>query len=121
MSKMRFMTDDPKKEPNPIEDVRKGLGLLFRAARTAVQKLPTDRLEETVVGAAKEVGRAVESVAQTIEKEVRKVGSAARSAAAAPPATAATEEAPAQASTESPKAADDAPAEDAREPPPGDP
>lgn len=75
----------PKKDPNPIEDVRKGLGLLFRAARTAVQKLPTDKLEEAVMSGAKEVGRAMESVAHTIEKEVTK-----RAAPSASPPTAAT-------------------------------
>ncbi len=74
---------DPKKDPNPIEDVRKGLGLLFRAARTAVQKLPTDKLEEAVMSGAKEVGRAIESVAHTIEKEVTKRG--APSASPPPP------------------------------------
>ena len=57
-------------KPNPIEDVRKGLGLLFRAAKTAAQKLPTKNIEEVVVTGAKEVGRAVENVAQTIEKQV---------------------------------------------------
>jgi hypothetical protein len=61
-------SDDDK--PDPIEDVRKGLGLLFRAAKTAAQKLPTKNLEEVVVSGAKEVGRAVENVANTIEKQV---------------------------------------------------
>ena len=68
-------SDDDK--PNPIEDVRKGLGLLFRAAKTAAQKLPTKNIEEVVVTGAKEVGRAVENVAQTIEREVFKRGESA--------------------------------------------
>jgi hypothetical protein len=42
------MSDD---RPNPLSDVAKGLGLLFRAARTVV-------------------GRAIENVAATIEREV---------------------------------------------------
>lgn len=57
-------------EPTPFQDVRKGLGLLFRAARTAVKNLPTDPLEKVVVDGAREVGRAVENVASTIEKEL---------------------------------------------------
>jgi hypothetical protein len=64
------MSSDDDKQPNPLEDVRKGLGLLFRAAKTAAQKLPTKNFEEVVVSGAKEVGRAVENVAQTIEKQV---------------------------------------------------
>jgi hypothetical protein len=59
-----------EEEPTPFQDVRKGLGLLFRAARTAVKKLPTDPLEKVVVDGAREVGRAVENVASTIEKEL---------------------------------------------------
>jgi hypothetical protein len=56
--------------PNPLVDVAKGLGLLFRAARTVVAKIPTTNLEEAVVTSAKEVGRALENVASTIEREV---------------------------------------------------
>src|SRR5579859_1281494 len=57
-------------KPNPLEDVRKGLGLLFRAAKTAAQKLPTTKVEEVVATGAREVGRAIENVATTIEREV---------------------------------------------------
>jgi hypothetical protein len=60
----------PAKKPDPIEDVREGLGLLFRAAKSAMNELPTDKLEETLKTGVREVGRAVESVAQTIEREV---------------------------------------------------
>lgn len=56
--------------PNPLTDVRKGLGLLFRAARTAVSRLPKGDLEEAVVTSAREVGRAIENVATTLEREV---------------------------------------------------
>jgi hypothetical protein len=62
------MADNDK--PNPLEDVRKGLGLLFRAAKTTVEKLPTKDVEEAVITTAREVGRAVESVGRTIEREV---------------------------------------------------
>jgi hypothetical protein len=57
-------------KPNPLEDVRKGLGLLFRAAKTAAQKLPTTKVEEVVATGAREVTRAIENVASTIEREV---------------------------------------------------
>ena len=67
-------TDDKPSPPNPFDDVRKGLGLLFRAAKTVAQKLPTDPIEKVVLDGAREVGRAVENVtntvASTIEKQV---------------------------------------------------
>lgn len=68
------MSDEPQKKPDPIEDVRKGLGLLFRAATTAVNQIPTDKFETAVVSGVKEVGRAIENVAQAIDKEVFKNG-----------------------------------------------
>ena len=55
---------------NPLKDVREGVGLLFRAAKWAVNKLPTDSVEEVVRTSAREVGRAVRNVAATIEREV---------------------------------------------------
>lgn len=57
-------------EPNPLSDVRRGLGLLLRAARTAAKKWPTKDLEDVVATSAREVGRAIENVAVTIEREV---------------------------------------------------
>jgi hypothetical protein len=57
-------------EPNPLSDVRRGLGLLLRAARTAAKKWPTKDLEGVVTASAREVGRALENVAVTIEREV---------------------------------------------------
>ena len=61
------MTDE---KSTPLRDVRKGLGLLFRAAKTAAEKLPTRGVEEAVLTSAREVGRAIENVAMTIEREV---------------------------------------------------
>ena len=61
------MSDD---RPNPLTDVRKGLGLLFRAARTTISRLPKGDLEEAVVTSAREVGRAIENVATALEREV---------------------------------------------------
>jgi hypothetical protein len=66
------MPDDDKK-PDPIEDVRKGLGLLFRAAKGAVEKIPTKDMEQLVVSSAREVGRALENVAKGVEREVSRV------------------------------------------------
>lgn len=57
-------------DPNPLSDVRRGLGLLLRAARTAARKWPTKDLEEVVTTSAREVGRAIENVAVTIEREM---------------------------------------------------
>ncbi|MGO8991882.1 MAG: hypothetical protein ACLQVI_01040 [Polyangiaceae bacterium] len=77
------MPDDEK--PNPLEDLRKGLGLLFRAAKTTIEKLPTGELEEAVVTGAKEVGRAIENVAHTVEQQVLRKPSV-RTPSEAPPA-----------------------------------
>ena len=68
------MPDSPDKPnpPSPFEDVRKGLGLLFRAARTTLEQLPTGKLEDAVVSGAKEVGRAIENVANAVEQQVLK-------------------------------------------------
>jgi hypothetical protein len=56
--------------PNPLTDVLKGLGLLLRAAKTTVERLPTKDLEQVVLTSAREVGRAIENVATTVEREV---------------------------------------------------
>jgi 4-aminobutyrate aminotransferase-like enzyme len=64
---LRTMAED---KPSALDDVRKGLGLLFRAAKTTVEKLPTKDLEEVVVTSAREVGRAIENVGKTLEREV---------------------------------------------------
>jgi len=79
---------DPKKGSDPIEDIREGLGLLFRAARTAVEKLPTKDLEEAVVSGAKEVERAVKSVAEAVETQFSGMSAKRTSSASeAPPAS----------------------------------
>ncbi len=83
------MADD--KKPDPVEDLKKGLGLLFRAAKTAVDELPTGKFEEAVKSGAREVGRAIENVTNTIDKELFHKKSAP------PPA------APAEAKPEEPK------------------
>jgi hypothetical protein len=35
-------------KPKPVDDLKAGLGLLFRAAKGAVDRLPTDKLEDVV-------------------------------------------------------------------------
>ena len=65
------MPDDEK--PNAVDDLKKGLGLLFRAAKTAVDKLALtngSKIEDVVMSGAREVGRAVENVAGTIDREL---------------------------------------------------
>jgi len=76
----------PDDKPNAFEDVRKGLGLLFRAAKTTVEKLPTKDLEEVVVTSAREVGRAIENVGKTIEREVFGKSAGKKDGDATPPA-----------------------------------
>jgi hypothetical protein len=86
----------PDDKPNALEDVRKGLGLLFRAAKTTVESLPTKDLEDVVVTSAREVGRAIENVGKTIEREVfgKKGGEGKTSAAASKDEAPAKDDAP---------------------------
>ncbi len=63
-------------KPDALDDLRKGLGLLFRAAKTTIEKLPTGEIEEAVLSGAKEVGRAIENVAHTVEQQVLRKPSA---------------------------------------------
>jgi hypothetical protein len=76
-------------KPRPVDDLKEGLGLLFRAAKGAVEKLPTDKLEVVAKDAAKEVGRAFESLGNEIEKVVGIVSGSAPPAQGQPPAGAA--------------------------------
>jgi len=87
--------DDPSgnEKPNPLDDLRKGLGLLFRAAKTTIEKLPTGELEEAVLSGAKEVGRAIENVAHTVEQQVLRKPSV-RAPSEAPKADSSTEAKP---------------------------
>jgi len=96
-----------EKKPDPVDDLKRGLGLLFRAARTAVDELPTGKLEDAVKTGVREVGRAIENVADTIDKQLFKKGDPADPASPhAPPVPPADRE--------------DEPAAAAPHPPPGD-
>jgi hypothetical protein len=77
----------PDEKPNPIEDIRQGLGLLFRAAKTTLEKSPTGEIEEAVNSGAKEVGRAIENVTQAVEEQILRKPSARHPDAAEAPKT----------------------------------
>lgn len=64
------MSDD--KSSKPVDDLKQGLNLLFRAAKGAVDKIPTDRIEGAVKDGAKEVGKAFETVAGELDKAFSK-------------------------------------------------
>jgi hypothetical protein len=66
------MSDENSEKPDPIEDIRKGLGLLFRAAKSTFDQLPTRQFEDVVLTGAREVGRAIESVTGAIDKQIFK-------------------------------------------------
>lgn len=82
------MSDEQK--PKPLDDLKEGLGLIFRAAKSAVEKLPTDKVEDVAKDAAKHVGSAFESIGN----EVDKLWNKATAPAGAAPAEAAPGEAP---------------------------
>jgi hypothetical protein len=75
--------DDKPEKPDPIEDVRKGLGLLFRAAKSAIDQLPTRHVEDVVVAGAREVGRAIENVTSSLDKQFFKRDAASKNEAKA--------------------------------------
>ncbi len=87
------MSDE--KKPDPVDDLKKGLGLLFRAAKNAVDEIPTGKIEEAVKTGAREVGRAIENVTGVIDEQIfhnkpRSKPPAASTAPAAPVAVAPT-------------------------------
>jgi hypothetical protein len=77
------MGDD---KPKPVDDLKAGLGLLFRAAKGAVDALPTNKLEDVAKDAAKEVARAFESIGTEVEKVVSRATGSPPPQHAAPPA-----------------------------------
>jgi hypothetical protein len=86
------MSDE--KKPDPVDDLKKGLGLLYRAAKNAVDEIPTGKIEEAVKTGAREVGRAIENVTGVIDEQIfhnkpRSKPPAASDAPPAPPAAAA--------------------------------
>lgn len=75
------MSDD---KPKPMDDLKEGLGLLFRAAKGAVEKLPTTKVEEVAKDAVKEVTRAFDTIEKEIEKAFGKEPSPPRNEAPPP-------------------------------------
>jgi hypothetical protein len=85
----------PPEEESPVEDLKKGIGLLFRAAKSAAHsaaprekvekafktgvddlqkafdRLQSDKLDGAIKSSLQEIGRAVGNVAQTLERELR--------------------------------------------------
>jgi len=82
-------------KPKPVDDLKQGLNLLFRAAKGAVDKIPTEKIEGALKDGAKEVGKAFESVANEVDK-VFHTGSASSAPAQPPAATTAEQDAEAK-------------------------
>jgi len=64
------MTMSEDKPSKPVDDLKEGLNLLFRAAKGAVQSLPTDKVETVAKDAVKEVNRAFESLGAEIQQAI---------------------------------------------------
>jgi hypothetical protein len=80
------MSDEQKPDvPDPIEAARKGLGLLFQAARLTLERVPTQKVEEAVLHGAREVGRVFETVTDAIDEQLKKHDGRAHVAPPSPP------------------------------------
>jgi hypothetical protein len=87
------MSDE--KKPDPVDDLKKGLGLLYRAAKNAVDEIPTGKIEEAVKTGAREVGRAIENVTGVIDEQIFQNKPRSKPPTAPPPAPPAATDAPA--------------------------
>ena len=103
------MSDEKPDKPDPIEDVRKGLGLLFRAAKGALDQLPTRKVEDAVLTGAREVGRAIENVTGAIDKQFFKRDAEGQAHGAAPPESKDAPAADTEAKADAPKPTADEP------------
>lgn len=84
-----------KGEKDPVEELKKGVDFLFKAAKHAVEELPTEPIESLVKTSVKEVGRAMNNVKDTVLHEVAEWQERHKSEPAPPPeAPAATSTAP---------------------------
>ncbi len=83
-----------KGEKDPVEELKKGVDFLFKAAKHAVEDLPTEPIESLVKTSVKEVGRAMNNVKDTVLHEVAEWQERHKSEPAPPP------EAPASAATD---------------------
>ncbi len=85
------MSDDPKRAP--VEDLKEGLGYLLRAAKSAVERIPTQRVEDIAQDTMKDAAEVFDKLGTRIDQVIHKasdaVASAAGNAPSAPPAQAA--------------------------------
>lgn len=65
---MRIIEAMSDEKPKPLNDLKEGLGLIFRAAKGAVESLPTDKVENIAKDGAKELARTFESLGNEVEK-----------------------------------------------------
>ena|GEM_PF-1215163 len=80
------MSDDKQK---PVDDLKQGLGLLFRAVKGAVERIPTEQIESAVKDGAKEFGRAIDSFSTELDKAFHKASGTSSQPPAPPPPAAA--------------------------------
>ena len=75
MAMVRRMSDERK----PSEDLKEGLGLIFRAARTAAKRVDVASIDKGLDKAVTQVTRVVSSVGRVVSDELNRM-------AASPPA-----------------------------------
>ncbi len=93
------MSDDPKRAP--VEDLKEGLGYLIRAAKSAVERIPTQRVEDLAQGTMKDAADVFDKLGTRIDEVIHKasdaIASTAGNAPTAEPAASAAPPAPAAA------------------------
>ncbi|MDB4946464.1 MAG: hypothetical protein JWP97_5998 [Labilithrix sp.] len=82
---MILPTMNDSEKPKPVDDLKQGLNLLFRAAKTAVESIPTDKIEGAIKDGAKEVSKAFEQVANEVDKVFHTTTKASQPPPPAPP------------------------------------
>ncbi len=79
------MSDDPKRAP--VEELKEGLGYLLRAAKSAVERIPTQRVEDLAQDTMKDAAEAFDKLGSHIDQALHKASDAIASTAGnAPPA-----------------------------------
>jgi hypothetical protein len=62
-------------ERKPSDDLKEGLGLIFRAAKTAARQVDIAKLDKSLDRAVTEVGRVVSRVGRVVADEVNRIAS----------------------------------------------
>ena len=62
-------------ERKPSDDLKEGLGLIFRAARTAAKQVDVAKIDKSLDRAVTEVGRVVSRVGRVVADEVNRMAS----------------------------------------------